>query len=104
MKIIKKLCELIDEELCDAEKYAKLALKYKDEDTELAALFYNLSLEETRHMNQLHNAVVKKVEEAKASGKDDPRTEGMKIAYDMLHEKAIEEAKEVSVMQSMYRE
>ncbi len=102
MKSIKKLTELIDEELCDSEKYARLALKYKDDKPELAAMFYSLSLEEMKHMNTLHNEVVREIAEVKDS--DDPRTEGMKIAYDILHEKAIEKQKGVAVMQQMYRE
>jgi rubrerythrin len=102
MKIIKKLVELIDEELDDSEKYARLALKYKDEDTAMAEMFYSLSLDEMKHMNTLHNAVVKVVSNIKAE--DDPRTEGMKIAYDILHEQAIEKAKNVQILQSMYRE
>ena len=102
MKIIKKLCELIDEELEDSEKYARLALKYKDEDTAMAEMFYSLSLDELKHMNTLHNAAVKTVNSIDA--KDDPRTEGMKIAYDLLHEQAIEKTKGVQVLQSMYRE
>ena len=102
MKIIKKLTCLIDEELHDAEKYANLALRYKDEDPEISALFYSLSIEETKHMNMLHDAVTKIIKGIKKE--DDPRTEGMKIAYDLLHEKAIEKEKEVAILQSMYRE
>ena len=102
MKIIKKLTELIDEELSDSKKYAELALKYKDDDTAMAEMFYSLSLDEMKHMNTLHNAVVKVIASIPESA--DPRTEGMKIAYEILHEKAIDKGKEVQVLQSMYRE
>lgn len=44
MRIVKKLTELINEELCDAEKYAKLALEKKEQYPETAELFYSLSL------------------------------------------------------------
>ena len=102
MRIVKKLTELINEELCDAEKYAKLALEKKEQYPETAELFYSLSLEELKHMNALHNAVVKLIEPH--IGDNDPRTQGMKIAHEILHEQAIEKEKEVKILQDMYRE
>ena len=104
MKIIKKLCDLIDEEIHDGKKYAKLALKHKDEGTALAEMFYNLSLEEMKHMNTLHNAVVKEINKIKNEHGDDPKIEGMQVIYDLLHERSINKAKEVQILQSMYRE
>ena len=85
MKIIKKLCDLIDEEIHDGKKYAKLALKYKDDDKALAEMFYNLSLEEMRHMNVLHNSVVKEIEKVKEEKAGDPKIDGMQVIYDLLH-------------------
>ena len=104
MKIIKKLCDLIDEEIHDAKKYAKLALEHKDTDVGMAEMFYNLSLEETKHMNTLHNQVVKTINKVKAEKADDPKIEGMQIIYDLLHEREINKAKEVQILQGMYRE
>ena len=102
MRIIKKLTQLIDEELCDAEKYAKLALENKETYPEEANMFYSLSLEELRHMNVLHDSVTRLI----ALHKDDPdpRTEGMKLAHEILHEHAIEKEKAVRMLQTMYRE
>lgn len=102
MIIIKKLSDLIDEELNDAEKYAKLALEYKEEMPKIADLFFNLSLEELRHMSNLHNAVVEVINQYKDD--PDPRTEGMKIAYDAIHEHEIAKEKGVRILQAMYRE
>ena len=59
MLIIKKLSKMIKEEICDAEKYANCALKYKDEDKALADAFYNLASDELKHMNILHEQVVR---------------------------------------------
>ena len=102
MQIIKKLSCFIDEEIADARKYAKCALAYKDDDPSLAQVFNALSIDEMKHMGMLHDAVAKII--AQIQDEDDPRTEGMKLAYEILHDKAIEDAAEVKVMQAMFRE
>ena len=102
MQIIKKLSKMIGEELDDAEKYARCALNHKDEDTSLAELFYSLSLEEMKHMEMLHKAVVKLIEEVRQSGRQIP--EGMQETYDYIHEMNIEHAKEIRMLQTMFRE
>ena len=102
MKIIKKLSCFIDEEIGDAEKYARLALEYKDEDPALAQTFYTLSIDEMKHMTMLHESVVKLISQVQEE--DDPRIEGMRMAYEVLHEKAIDDATKVRVMQNMFRE
>ena len=65
MKIIECLNDKISEELNDSESYANLALKYKESDKETAKLFYDLSLEETKHYNKLHDRVVALIKRAK---------------------------------------
>lgn len=61
-----------------------------------------LSAEEMKHMQMLHNQVVKLIENYRKE-KGEPPT-SMLAVYDYLHEKFIEEAKEVKMMQQMYME
>ena len=102
MQIIKKLSRMIGEELEDAEKYAKCALEKRNEYPAIAEMFYSLSLEEMKHMQQLHNAVVKLIDEAKANGKTIPV--GMQEMYELIHGQEIEHAAEIRMLQTMFRE
>ena len=101
MKIIKDLSGYIDEEIHDSKKYIKQALEHKEENPELAKLFYNLSLQETEHMNMLHKQVVDIIQNYRKTNGEPPAP--MMAVYDYLHERQIENAAEVKAMQSMYK-
>ena len=102
MKIIKKLSEMISEEIADAKRYAKCALNHKDDYPALADVFYRLSGEEMNHMNLLHEQVVDIIDKYRKEHGDPP--ESMQAVYDYLHEKQIDDAAEVKTLRAMYKE
>lgn len=61
-----------------------------------------LSAEEMKHMQMLHNQVVKIIENYRKTNGEPPAS--MLAVYDYLHEKFIDEAKEVKMLQQMYME
>ncbi len=101
MKIIKELSEMINEEIEDAEKYAKKALMYKTERQELSRTFYNLANEELGHATTLHGAVVGIITKYREEHGDPP--EAMMAVYNYLHEKQIEKVAKVNAMLAQYK-
>lgn len=101
MKIIEKLCEMIDEEINDAMKYAKCASAYKDENPVLADTFIRLSEEEMKHMMTLHNQVIIIIDEYRRKNGEPP--EAMKTVYDILHKRHIDKAAEAKAAISLYK-
>lgn len=101
MKIIKCLSEYIAEELDGAEEYAKKALKLKEEYPEVSDMLWIMSNEEMKHVQNLHTAVAKIIQQYRATEGEPP--ESMMAVYNYLHEKYIDKAKEVKVLQEMYK-
>ena len=101
MEIIRKLAEMISEEIEDAEKYITCALNKKEESPALADTFYKLSLEEMNHMSMLHEQVMRIIDIYRRDKGDPPPA--MMAVYEYLHGKHIEAAASVRAKQAMYK-
>lgn len=101
MLIIQKLSEMIEEEICDSEKYIRCALNHKDQHPALADLFARMSDDEMRHMSLLHEQVVKFIEMYRKEKGEPP--EGMMAVYNYMHQRHIDHTAEVKRLQEMYK-
>ena len=101
MKIIKCLAEKIDEELHDADAYIELAMAWKNEEPDSAAVFYQLSVEEMGHVDKLHADVVKIIEKYKQEHGTPPAE--MMTLYKYLHKRNAGEAMKIKVKQGMFK-
>ena len=100
MEIIRRISEKIDEELHDADKYIKCAYKVEDEYPDLADTYYQLSLEEMKHVSMLHDAVVRIINDYK---RDNEVPESMQILYDYMHDRQIKWASKIKAKQEQYK-
>jgi hypothetical protein len=101
MKIIEKLSDMIEDELNDAEKYARCALRDKDERPALAQTFYNLAVDELKHMSMLHDEVTRIINEYRAQGEEVPVE--MQAIYDYIHRKHIDRATGIRIIMESYK-
>lgn len=98
MKQIKMLCKMIREELEDACKYSKEALCHKEDDKDLAEMFYKLANQELDHADMEHSQVVRLIKAyAKAP------SEAMQAVYDWEHEQMIEMKSEIKTRLEMFK-
>lgn len=102
MKIIKEIVEMIEEELEGAEHYAECALRHKLDHPSLADVFYEISTQEMRHVNMLHEEVTKLIKTHREKHGEAP--EAMMAIWDWQHKRHIESAKEIKILQNQYRE
>jgi hypothetical protein len=100
MEIIRRISEKIDEELHDAEKYIKCAYKVEEEYPQLADTYYQLSLEEMKHVTMLHDAVVRIINDYK---REHEVPESMQILYDYMHDIQVKKASKIKAKQEQYK-
>jgi Mn-containing catalase len=102
MTIIKDLVDMIEDELEGAEHYIKYALTNKAEMPQLSDVLYEISTQEMRHVNMLHDEVARIIKNHRERHGDPPAA--MLAIYEWQHEKSIDKAKEIKILQSQYRE
>ncbi len=99
MNEIRHLAEEIREELDDAEKYAREAVKYAGEDLEDASTYADLSRQELGHADRLHEMALRHIEKAKDAGLHP--TEAEKAVWDWEHERMLDRTAHVKNLLSM---
>ena len=78
-----------------------MASKYKSEYPQIANMYYEMSMVEMTHVDKLHGAVVNLINEMKMKGVEVDSK--MLAIYDYMHEKAIEKATKIKMMQEAYK-
>lgn len=101
MQLIKELEELIEDEICDIKKYAKMAAEHKKEHPALAQVLYTISTQEDGHQAAIHAEVVKIIEAYKKANSEPPAA--MLAVYDYLHKRSIDKLAEARRYQEIYK-
>lgn len=91
----------IREEIADAEKYAKKATEYRDNDRSLADMYSELANQELVHSNVMHSQVVRLINDHKAKAGNAP--EAMEAVWKWEHEAMMEHTARVRALLEMYK-
>jgi citrate synthase len=101
MKLIRELEEMIEDEVHDVKKYAKMAVELKAEHPQLAQVLYTISTQEEVHQQMLHDEVVKIIENHRKMHGEPPAA--MMAVYEYLHKKHIDKLADAKRYQDIYR-
>lgn len=101
MQVIKELEELIEDEIHDVKKYAKMAAECKKEYPALAQVLYTISTQEDGHQAAIHAEVVKIIEAYKKANGEPPAA--MLAVYDYMHKRSIDKLAEARRYQEIYK-
>ena len=101
MKLIKYLQEIMDDEIHDVKKYAKMAAELKAEHPSLAQTLYTISTQEDSHQAAIHSEVVKIIEDYRKKHGEPPAA--MMAVYEYVHKKHIDNLAEARRYQDVYK-
>lgn len=101
MTLIKELEELIEDEIHDVEKYAKMAADMKPAHPALAQVLITIASQEENHQAMLHGEVVKIIEAHRKQHGEPPAT--MMAVYDFLHKRHINKLAEARRYIEIYK-
>lgn len=102
MKLIRDLEELIDDEIHDIKKYAKMAAEVKHDNPSLAQILFTISTQEDAHQAAIHNEVVKIIQEYRTKHGEPPAS--MLAVYDYLHKRSIDKLAEARRYQDVFKD
>lgn len=102
MKKIDELSKKIEKEISSAYEYIKCAIDMKASDPVTAEVYYKIAVNKMNDMTTLHGRVTTIIDEYRKDHGDPP--EAMRILYDILHKKHIENAASVKGMMELYKE
>ena len=100
MKVIKCMCETIEDTLDMAEDHIKKAIMYKNEYPLAAKAYYNQSIILMDSLKGLHDGVVGLIEGDRKEKGEPPAP--MMAIYDYMHERHINKTAAVRNLQDMY--
>ena len=98
MIVLDLLADMMVDELGDAQEYVREALRWKDTCPDAAALFFELSKEEVRHSDRLHEMAVREMDRARNAA-----TPEALARYNAKHNKWIDKAEKVLTLQKLYK-
>jgi hypothetical protein len=101
VKIIVQLVEMIDDELCGAKKYIKMARREMNDHPHLANRFAELAEAEMDHVKALHEEATRIIEEYRKQVGDPPAD--MLAIYNFMHDKQIDKASKIHQMIAEFR-
>ena len=101
MKLIRDLEELIEEEIHDVKKYARMAAEVKHDHPALAQVLYAISAQEAGHQAAIHGEVVKIIEQYRKTNGEPPAA--MLAVYDFMHKRSIDTLADASRYQEVYK-
>lgn len=101
MRLIRELEELIEDEIHDVKKYAKMAAELKEEHPSLAQVLYNISTQEDVHQAAIHAEVVKIIENHRHTHGEPPAA--MMAVYEYIHERHIDNLAVARKYQDIYK-
>lgn len=101
MKLIRDLEELIEEEIHDVKKYARMAAEVKHDHPALAQVLYTISAQEDGHQAAIHGEVVKIIEQYRKTNGEPPAA--MLAVYDFIHKRSIDKLADARRYQEVYK-
>ena len=101
MKTIHEISDMIEDEIEGAEEYAEKAVHLKEKNPSLAKTFYDISLDEVKHIGLLHDEVKKLIEAHRKEHGEPPAP--MMAVYEHLHQKHMDKVAYIKVLQGEYR-